>query len=68
MPSLPLNKPHPVVFDLSNHKISSCIATEFFETDEPVFVIICAALSQIDRCLIEKDVSYKINVEGTNIN
>ena len=54
-----------ITFDLLKHQIEDCVDISFFQTSQKVFVVICAALSQIDRCRIEKDVSYKINVENT---
>lgn len=59
------NKPGLITFDLTKHRIKERFGPLFFKTDKKVFVVICAALSQIDRCLVEKDISYKINVEKT---
>jgi len=59
------NHPGLITFDLLEHRIEDCVTTDIFDTDQQVVVIICAALSQIDRCLLEKEVSYKINVEHT---
>lgn len=54
-----------IQFDLLNQNLEECIKPEYLSKDRKVFVIICAALSQIDRCLLERDISYKINVENT---
>ena len=54
-----------VTFDLLRHRIKDCIETSFLETNEPVFGVICAAVSQIDRCHREKEMRYKVNVENT---
>jgi len=59
------NRSELVTFDLLKDRIHEKIDPAFFKTDEKVFVIICAALSQIDRCLTEKEISYKINVKNT---
>lgn len=59
------NKPGLVTYDLLKNRIEESIDPAFFETDKKVFVVICAASSQIDKCLIEKETSYKINVENT---
>lgn len=54
-----------VFFDILTDKIKEKIGPGFFETAEKVFVVIAAALSQMDRCFTEKELSYKINVEKT---
>jgi dTDP-4-dehydrorhamnose reductase len=54
-----------VTFELLDHRIESCVDPLFFKTTSKVFVIICAALSQMDRCLKEKELSHKINVGNT---
>jgi len=58
-------RPEFVTFNLLEHRITEKVDPMFFKTNQKVFVIICAALSQIDRCLTEKKTSYKINVENT---
>lgn len=59
------HKPGLVTFNLLEHQLEEKIDSKFFKTDEKVFGVICAALSQIDRCLTEKKISYKINVKHT---
>jgi dTDP-4-dehydrorhamnose reductase len=58
-------KPGLVLFDLLKNRLEESVNPGFFKTRQKVFVVICAALSQIDRCLLEKDISYKINVKNT---
>lgn len=52
-----------VSFDLCSDRIKDRIS--LFQTDEPVFGIICSAFSRIDRCLLEKEKSLEINVKNT---
>ncbi len=59
------NKPGLLTFNLLKNRIEESVDPAFFETNKKVFVVICAALSQIDKCLIEKKTSYEINVENT---
>lgn len=54
-----------ITFNLLKHRIGDCFKPFFFRSDQPVYVVICAALSQIDRCLLEKETSNKINVTNT---
>ena len=54
-----------IKFDLEKDSIEESVGPSFFKTHKKVFVIICASLNQMDRCLIEKELSYKINVERT---
>ncbi len=58
---------HPefIIFNILEQRIKDCVEPTFFKTDRPVFGIICSAISQIDRCLREKEISYKLNVENT---
>ena len=57
--------PGLITFDLLQHQIKDCIDISFYETDEPVYGVICASFSQIDRCLREREVSSLVNVENT---
>ena len=57
--------PGLVTFDLQKDSIEEKMGASFFKTSKKVCVVICASLNQMDRCLIEKDLSYKINVEKT---
>ena len=58
-------KPELLTFNLLMHRIEERVDPSFFKSDKKVFVVICAALSQMDRCLKEKELSHKINVENT---
>ena len=57
--------PGLITFDLLRHPIKDCIDVSFYETDEPVYGVICATFSQIDRCFREREVSSLLNVENT---
>ncbi|MCP4351304.1 MAG: sugar nucleotide-binding protein [Desulfobacterales bacterium] len=57
--------PQLISFNLMQHRIKDCIENSFFETDDPVFGVICATIGQIDRCFREKETSYIINVKNT---
>jgi len=52
-----------IKFDLLHDEIKNCIPATLINTNERVYAIICSYISQIDRCYIEKKVSYKVNVE-----
>lgn len=54
-----------ITFDLLHQRIGDCLPSSFLKDDGPVFGVICAALSQIDRCLRERALSYAINVTNT---
>lgn len=54
-----------IPFNLLEHRIGDCVGKEFFDTDTPVFGVICSAICQIDRCRQEPQLSYKVNVERT---
>lgn len=52
-------------FDLLKHRIKKQIEPSFFDTDEQIIGIICASISQIDRCFQDKKISYTVNVKNT---
>jgi dTDP-4-dehydrorhamnose reductase len=52
-------------FDLETDRIDDCVDRSFFRTSEEVCVIICAVVSNMDTCLVEKERSHRINVENT---
>ena len=54
-----------IPFNLLEHRIADCVEEEFFQTDEPIVGVICAAICQIDRCQREQQLSHKVNVEQT---
>lgn len=58
-------RPELVRFDLLHERISDCVARGYFEASPPVFAVICAAISQIDRCCQEREVSTVVNVVNT---
>ncbi|ADC66511.1 dTDP-4-dehydrorhamnose reductase [Ferroglobus placidus DSM 10642] len=53
----------PVKFDLAN---SDSVVRAISEV-KPDVIVHSAALTDVDRCEVEKDLAYKINVEGTKI-
>jgi dTDP-4-dehydrorhamnose reductase len=57
--------PKLIEFDLLRDRIAPCLPADFVRNEARGFAVICAALSQIDRCLRERDVSYAINVTHT---
>lgn len=57
--------PDLIKFNLLTDRIENLFNLNFFHTDKPVFAVICAAISQIDRCLCEKEISHKVNVDNT---
>jgi len=54
-----------VKFDLLEDRIATQVGADFWKSDGQVIAVICAAISQIDRCFLERDASYKANVENT---
>lgn len=52
-------------FDLLHHRINDCVDRSFFERPGRVQVVICAVIGDMDRCLAEQKLSWKINVENT---
>jgi dTDP-4-dehydrorhamnose reductase len=54
-----------VRFDLLCDRLVDAAIRPIVHADGDAWIVIAAALSQIDRCLLERDVSYRINVEGT---
>lgn len=53
-----------ITFDLATDKIADKIDPMNICSDRPTFGVICAFISQIDRCFREKEESYEINVNG----
>lgn len=54
-----------VTFNLLEHRIADCVEKSFFTRPGQVFIIISAVISDMDRCLTEKETSHKVNVEKT---
>ncbi|HAT13261.1 MAG TPA: hypothetical protein DCS91_06565 [Microcoleaceae bacterium UBA11344] len=57
--------PDLVKFDLLEDRIEWQLDTAYLETDSQVFGIIFSAITPIDRCWRERELSYKVNVEKT---
>jgi dTDP-4-dehydrorhamnose reductase len=54
-----------VTFNLLEHRIGDCVDQSFFSREGQAYVVISAVISDMDRCLTEKELSYKVNVEKT---
>jgi dTDP-4-dehydrorhamnose reductase len=54
-----------LTFDLLEHRIADCVDKSFFTGAEPVQVVICAVISDMDLCLKDRQMAYKVNVEKT---
>jgi len=59
------SKPGLIMFDLLRHRIGDCVDRSFFDREGRVHVVICAVIGNMDRCLAERELSYKVNVENT---
>jgi dTDP-4-dehydrorhamnose reductase len=57
--------PDLITFNLAQDRIHDCVGQEFFADGAHVCMIICAVVSNMDRCLLERDYSYRINVVQT---
>lgn len=58
-------RPDLVTFDLLHDRIADRVNASFFENTEQTYGIICAMTSNIDRCFLERETSYKVDVENT---
>jgi len=54
-----------VTFDLLNDRLTDRVPRAFFERGEKVCVIVAAVVSDMDRCLLEREKSHRINVVNT---
>jgi len=54
-----------VTFDLERDRILDCVPKSFFEGPEKVSLVVAAVISDMDRCLTERERSYRINVTHT---
>ncbi len=54
-----------VTFDLLNDRLTDRVPRAFFESGEKVCVIVAAVVSDMDRCLLEREKSHRINVVNT---
>jgi dTDP-4-dehydrorhamnose reductase len=59
------HQPGLVKFDLLRDRIVDCVGKSFFEREGQVCVIICAVVSNMDQCLVDRETSHWINVEQT---
>lgn len=57
--------PSLITFNLAEDRIVPCVGYDFFGSGERVCVIICAVVSNMDRCLVERDYSHRVNVDQT---
>jgi dTDP-4-dehydrorhamnose reductase len=57
--------PSLVTFNLLHDRIVDCVGRSFLEGDEQVSVVICAVVSNMDQCLLEREISHRVNVEQT---
>lgn len=53
-----------VPFNLRHDRIVDCVGKPFFE-GERVCVIICAVVTNMDQCLLDREMSHRVNVEQT---
>ena len=58
-------KPELVTFDILQDTLTDCVGRSFFAREGQVFVILCAAVSDMDRCLQDRELSHRVNVERT---
>ncbi|MGA2543408.1 MAG: sugar nucleotide-binding protein [Verrucomicrobiota bacterium] len=54
-----------VTFDLLRHRIADRVDRSFFQATEPVHVLICAVVSNMDLCLTDRATAHAVNVEKT---
>lgn len=57
--------PRLITFDLLKHRIQDRVPASFFDTEEPVYAVICAGVTKLKECVQEREKSYKVNVETT---
>jgi dTDP-4-dehydrorhamnose reductase len=57
--------PNLVTFNLLHDRIVDRVGKTFFEKNEQVCVVICAVVSNMDQCLLEREMSHRVNVEQT---
>lgn len=58
-------EPELVKFNLLDDRIVDCVGKSFFEHEGQVCVIICAVVSNMDQCLLDRETSHRVNVEQT---
>jgi dTDP-4-dehydrorhamnose reductase len=52
-------------FDLAQERIGDCLRRSPLPGDGPAVAVVCAGISQIDRCLRERELCYRVNVTNT---
>ncbi len=52
-------------FDMLNDSIETAVGKSFLKSEGGASGVICSAISKIDRCFSEKELSHKVNVEHT---
>lgn len=58
-------RPGLITLDLQRDRVWDRVDAAFSGNDGRAVAVICAAMSQIDRCFVEREVSRTINVDGT---
>jgi dTDP-4-dehydrorhamnose reductase len=53
-------------FDLAHDRIEEVLGSGFFGGSDPVAVVICACMSQIDLCRREQAATWRVNVDHTS--
>jgi dTDP-4-dehydrorhamnose reductase len=53
------SRPDLIAFDLERDRIEDCLPSQ------PTHAVVCAGITQIDRCARERDLSYRVNVTNT---
>jgi dTDP-4-dehydrorhamnose reductase len=57
-------EPGLVTLDLLRDRISDCVGRSFFKGNEQTQVVLCAVVSDMDKCLTDREASHRINVES----
>lgn len=58
-------QPELTTFNLLHDRIVPSIGERFFAGEERVCVVICAVVSNMDQCLLDRERSHRINVQQT---
>jgi len=59
--------PELVRFDLARDRILDKIPKPFLTPGQPTYAVICAGITQIDRCIRERKLSRLVNVTNTTV-
>jgi dTDP-4-dehydrorhamnose reductase len=54
-----------VTFNLLHDRIVDCVGKPFFGRGDRVCVVICAVVSNMDQCLLDRENSHRVNVKQT---